>query len=47
MQMDPSEFRLNVRLVDAGLIPTTGSEDCTSDTCGSGDTGSDACTTNG
>jgi FxLD family lantipeptide len=45
--MGPSEFHLNVRLVDAGPAPATGSEDCTSDECGSGETGSDACTTNG
>jgi FxLD family lantipeptide len=45
--MDTSEFRLNVQLVDAGPAAATGSEDCTSDTCGSGETGSDACTTNG
>ncbi len=45
--MDPSEFRLNVRLVDSGAAPATSSEDCTSDGCGGGDTGSDACTTNG
>ncbi|MCK9923702.1 FxLD family lantipeptide [Frankia sp. AgPm24] len=45
--MDTSEFRLSLRLVDAGPAPATSSEDCTSDTCGSGETGSDACTTNG
>lgn len=45
--MDPSEFRLNVRLVEAGPAPATSSEDCTSDSCGSGNTASDACTTNG
>lgn len=45
--MDASEFRLNVRLVEGGAAPATGSEDCTSDNCGDGNTGSDACTTNG
>lgn len=45
--MDPLEFRLNVRLVEGGAAPATGSEDCTSDNCGDGNTGSDACTTNG
>ncbi|WP_235433673.1 MULTISPECIES: FxLD family lantipeptide [Protofrankia] len=45
--MDTSEFRLNIQLVDAGPAPATGSDDCTSDKCGSGETGSDACTTNG
>lgn len=43
---DPSEFCLNVRLVDAGSAPASDSADCTSDDCGSGNTGSDACTTN-
>ena len=41
--MDPQEFRLNVRLVDAGPAPAALSGDCTSDTCGSGNTNSDAC----
>lgn len=45
--MEPSEFQLNVRLVDAGGPPANTSGDCTEDNCGSGDTGSDACTTNG
>lgn len=45
--MEVSEFQLNVRLVDDGEAPVPGSEDCTSDGCGSGNTGSDACTTNG
>ena len=45
--MDPSEFQLNVRLVNAGDAPATASEDCTSDNCGSGNTGSDACTGRG
>ena len=44
--MDPSEFELNVHLVDAGPAAVVASEECTSDECGSGDTGSDACTTN-
>jgi FxLD family lantipeptide len=44
--MDPSEFELNVHLVDAGPAGATGSEDCTSDECGSGETSSDACVTN-
>ena len=41
--MEPEDFELNVRLVDAGPLPATASEDCTSDTCGSGNTGSSAC----
>lgn len=44
--MDASEFQLNVRLVDAGDAPATASGDCTDDDCGSGNTGSSACTTN-
>jgi FxLD family lantipeptide len=44
--MDPSEFELNVHLVDAGPAAATDSEECTSDKCGSGETGSDACVTN-
>ena len=45
--LESSEFRLNIQLVDAGPAPATESEDCTSDKCGSGNTDSDACTTNG
>lgn len=44
--MDFSEFQLNVRLVDSDDAPAMTSGDCTSDNCGSGNTGSDACTTN-
>jgi len=43
--MDNSEFRLNIRLVDAGLAPGTDTEECTSDTCGSGNTKSEVCVT--
>ncbi|MFF5264601.1 FxLD family lanthipeptide [Actinomadura viridis] len=39
------EYELNVRLVDSG--PTaSGHATSTDDDCGSGNTGSDACTTN-
>jgi FxLD family lantipeptide len=44
--MDPSEFALNVHLVDAGPAAAVATEDCTSDDCGSGETSSDACVTN-
>ncbi|MCI2424057.1 FxLD family lanthipeptide [Saccharopolyspora sp. K220] len=43
--MDASEFQLNVSLVESGDAPAMSSEDCTSDNCGSGNTGSNACTT--
>lgn len=43
-EIDESEFTLDVTLVDAG--PTaTGYSTNTSDNCGSGNTGSNACTT--
>jgi FxLD family lantipeptide len=40
------DFILNVRLVGNGPMPAAMSGDCTSDTCGSGNTSSSACTTN-
>lgn len=45
--MDAPEFRLKVRLVDGGNAPASDSGDCTNDNCGSGNTGSDACVTDG
>jgi FxLD family lantipeptide len=43
--MDAEEFKLDVRLVEAGPAPATSSEDCTSDNCGSGNTSGSACVT--
>lgn len=38
------QYHLNVRLVDSG-VPANGHATSTDDDCGSGNTGSDACTT--
>jgi FxLD family lantipeptide len=43
--MDPEEFNLDVRLVEAGPDPAAATEDCTSDNCGSGNTSGSACVT--
>ena len=40
--MDNDEYDLNLRLVDAGTV-ANGHATSTDDNCGSGDTGSDAC----
>lgn len=40
-----NEYDLNLRLVDAGTV-ASGHATSTDDNCGSGDTDSDACTTN-
>ncbi|SES28500.1 FxLD family lantipeptide [Lentzea xinjiangensis] len=45
--MSPTDFTLNVTLVDAGASPSAPTGDCTDDNCGSGNTASDACVTNG
>ncbi|MFJ8966651.1 hypothetical protein ACIRG5_45380 [Lentzea sp. NPDC102401] len=45
--MQNADFSLTINLVDAGTASTAPTGDCTDDNCGSGNTGSDACTTNG
>ncbi|MGH3567278.1 MAG: FxLD family lanthipeptide [Pseudonocardia sp.] len=40
-----NEYELNLRLVDAGTV-ASGHATSTDDNCGSGETSSDACTTN-
>lgn len=44
--MERDEYELNVRLVDAGPA-ASGHATSTDDDCGSGNTGSDACTGGG
>lgn len=40
------QYELNVRLVDSGDVGASGHATSTDDNCGSGNTGSNACTTN-
>lgn len=45
--MDSTSFKLNIHLVDESAAPTAPTGECTDDNCGSGNTGSEACVTNG